>query len=136
MITMQGIKSHQIPLVWPKVLPYIRMGLDYSEDLELDEVRKKLLATEAQLWVIRDGNTLKSVLVTELTPPVIRFLLLGGADADEWIDHLVDVAGQFGASHGCTHIEVVGREGWRRTGRRLGFNHIYTVYRKEIDNGQ
>lgn len=136
MITMQGVQSSEVPLVWPRVIEHIQKALDHSEDLTLDEVRKKLLKTEMQLWLILDDGEMKSTLVTELQPPIIRFLLLGGEDVDEWIEHLVDVAGRFGASHGCTHIEVIGREGWRRIGRRLGFKHIYTTYRKEISNGK
>jgi hypothetical protein len=135
MMAMRGVQPEEIPVAWPGVVNHITQALKYSYELELEEVRRKLLTGEMQLWLVTDEGRLKATLVTEITPPIFNLLLVGGEDVDEWIDHLVEVCEWFGAQHGCKYLEVVGREGWRKIGRRLGFEHLYTIYRKEIDHG-
>lgn len=136
MIRIDGVQSSEVPILWPSVLEFLYNVVNHSEDLDLATVRKRLLFKELQLWLVTKNREQLGVFVTEIKPPALMLAMLGGKDVQEWLPDVIDVANRFGGEHGCNYIEVIGRPGWRKFQKQMGFRHTYSVFRKEITNGQ
>lgn len=56
----------------------------------------------------------------------------GALGEDGWFDDVQEEIELWAESHGCDYVEGIGRPGWERIGKRLGYRKQYTIYVKEL----
>lgn len=112
--------------VWPDVWPLLEPAVQRSSDKP--DVLSELRGHHAQLWaVIEDGRACGAV-VTKVHDvdgeKRCLFWLVGGVRAGEWAQKLVDVVRNWAWTLDCAALWGVGRRGWARHMRALGFERI------------
>ena len=56
----------------------------------------------------------------------------GGDILDEWFEQIEAIANSLAKEHGCKNIYIIGRAGWARKMKGLGYKTIHTVIAKEV----
>lgn len=126
-----GIKAADIDDVWEYISPEVAKGL--SEFDTLEGVRKALKNELAQLWVGWQGQRERIAVITQITDydrgRVLLIRHCGGNGLEHLIEHY-DVLEDYARAHDCTHIDIVGRDGW---GRLLpDYEKAATTWRKAL----
>lgn len=138
MIYVSGIPSHRLDEVWEDCKPYVEMGNNKSqEEMNVDDIYKKLIESEMQLWIIfNEGKEIHSVLTTQIiTYPrktTCRIVTLGGEGLDDWVDQLLDTLEEWAIEQGCVAMETCCRKGFTKKLERFGYEQTYTVLGKEL----
>lgn len=124
--------------VWQQIEPMMSDVLVLAGTHKADDVRKRLLSGQAQLWVQFD-DAVDAFLVTEFESfpeMAILNIWLMAAKPDkkiEW-EKLKDLINGFAAVNNCPVIKVIGREGFMKIfpeARKQAVVMIYPV-NKEI----
>lgn len=115
-----------------EALELLRPALDPERPLiRLQDLREQLEANEAVLWMGR-----KSAVFTQCTayPKTAEFVCEGGpagGDLVEIRDHMLPQIEAWARAAGCTQAQLtVGRRGWVRALRALGYEEYATIMRK------
>lgn len=113
-LTIQGIVD--IRSVWEEVSPLLEPGIDPKE-YDLIEVFMELQESKMQLWVAREGERIIAAMTTKIVVyPVGKILMImhmGGKWDGSFRNYLPRLK-QFGKSHGCKALRIIGRRGWER----------------------
>ena len=124
--------------VWPMVEPMLRMATDTSGGrYDTLTVLQDICNGKSSLWAVwteADG-VLAGFTTTIVDYPLTRRLsipFLGGNGFLEHLDAVDDAVTQYAKAHGCTGIEVIGRRGWQRALKRIGFDYSFTSICKEF----
>ncbi len=108
--------------VWPLLEPAVQRSPDQPR------VLSELRAHTAQLWVARERGVIVGAVVTRVQDvdgeKRCLFWLVGGRRAREWSQQLVDTVTAWARDLGCAALWGVGRRGWARHMRSLGFERI------------
>ena len=96
---------------------------------------------DSHLWVIFEGeDNIVSAFTTQFMHYPLKMNLsvvfLGSDDSlgnfsGKWVDLMPELM-EWAKFHGCNSIEVVGRRGWLRVFRDLGFKESYTMIEGEV----
>ena len=118
-----------------KVIPYT--GGRYAKEDIVSGIENKAF----DLWVplnLKD-NKIDGVVVTQFTvyprKKVFTILLCCGDNLNKWYDPLFEMLYQYAAGAGCDLAEVVGRKGWIRKLKDIGFKQSMWIVEREIKNG-
>jgi hypothetical protein len=90
------------------------------------------------LWVVMDGDELVAAITTRMTTEKHwEVLLIGGRDHRSWVPKLNILFGAASAEAGATHMVALGRRGWLRELKRLGWAEHgvvdgMTVFSREV----
>ena len=133
-------KWSDVPAIWPKIEPWIISALDHGGGLmTLRDVYQGLLGRNMKLWLAVDGDEVKACCITQITMYSAErhlTLLIAGADAgagglDEW-PAFHDVLENYAKVLECEAMEFIGRAGWKRRVKELGYEPTAIYYRKRI----
>jgi hypothetical protein len=110
---------------WPLVKHEVARAFRYNSDrMDIDDIEQSLHDKTMQLWAIHDGN-IKCVFVTEIVTyakcKAVRIVTVTGIKHEEWLPLGVDTVVRWGKEHGCTMLEMLGRRGWEKPLKALGF---------------
>lgn len=115
-ITM--LNPTNISAIWPQIEPMMSDVLVIAGTHKTDDVRKRLLSGQAQLWVQYDYGV-DAFLVTEFEPfpnmTILNIWLMAAKPNKiiEW-DKLKYEINKFAAVNNCQLIKVIGREGFMK----------------------
>jgi hypothetical protein len=128
------VRPRDVIAEWSYFAPLIQQVIDkvgggqYADDV-LTCVQRGVM----QVWRISDD---RGMVVTELqTFPRFGILLVymvAGEHAPDWIAQGQQQLEAFAKSHGCRFMEFLGRPGWERYTRPLGYDHKLVRMRKEL----
>lgn len=101
--------------VWPRIEETLKKAVDRNDGYTMEDVYKKIVNREMQLWLADDGKDIKGVAVTQILiyPRKSTCLLLFTAGA-EWASwrHLLSDIEDWATQMGCSDFEFIGRRGW------------------------
>lgn len=127
--------SDMIDDVWDKASPMISKALEYNRDYRLLEHVYEDLKAGTALLLFQDNW--KNICVIKNDYPILVLELFNGCLFDEnseynkeWFIAIDGVAKELK----CTRIRIFGRPGWTKRLKPYGYNHIYTVVEKEVEN--
>lgn len=130
-----GVPSSDLWYFWPQVEPMITAAVAESANRWTTlEVLERLLARDMQLWVVIADKNLVGVVVTEIYPTAAgktcALPIVGG----EILPHLelLGVIKAWADEAGCVRLEGMGRPGWERAVKKLGWRKIMTVYEARL----
>lgn len=134
-----GVPAILVPLLWDRVQPLLQDAIDESNgETDISITYNELIEGECTLVVIykdkeifgaanlrkRDFDTGKSAMFVTL---------LGGTNMQDWIDDAHCVAKLIAKSTGCREIYCVGRNGWEKVLKSIGYKRAYTLLSFSIE---
>lgn len=132
------IPENRIPEIFNTVAPFIQRALNESNgELTLQHVYIDLINARKQLWVISDENyKTHAVAVTEIVQypakRIARIIFLGGEGLERWSKLLSDTVIEHAREYGATCVEVIGRKGWDRFLKGMGYKTKYYHLVREV----
>jgi hypothetical protein len=118
------------PEHWPAVRDMLMPAIDLAGEYDEAEVVRQIETTEAQLWLVGDGQAaVVTSISTRATGKVCLIWLLGGRDPKAWIDGIETIESA-AREAGCVGMEIVGRAGWTRL--LPEYRQIAVVIRKAL----
>ena len=116
----------------------IQRALDFSHgETTHESILQELYNDLKQLWVIYDDEyaIVGAGLTEHITYPtkrIVRIVMLGGSRLKEWKELFEGTIVDFAKMLGCSGIEIIGRKGWIRVLKNLGYKPTYYHLLKEI----
>lgn len=118
-------------------LPFIVSALEHADgETSIGHILSDIATQQRQLWLVRaDGEFIGAIVTqiytTQSGQKVGEVTLAGGRDYHLW-DHFIDVVSFWFKEKCCTHMQVVGRDGWARMLKDSGFKKKYTILKRAL----
>lgn len=123
---------------WDELYSKLKLAVDHANG-ELDEPSVKYQVEEGDLLVaaVYEDEQLLAVVAFELLlfhtdKRVLNIQLAGGDSLDLWFERMDEVAQNIARARECTEVYIVGRAGWQRKLKQLGYSTVHTVLHKEV----
>ena len=127
--------------IWGKAEPFLKRAVDTSMGrYDMPSLYADVKSGRQQLWLYHDKNEeIVSAMTTQFIYYPLRVNLsvafLGSDDKsfspDDWVAHMEQVM-DWAKIHGCSAVEVVGRKGWARLFKKIGFVETFTTIEAEV----
>ena len=138
---LQPLSPEHAEKAWPLIEPFInQMAERFPDDWPPDRLRTEMIDAKVVPWVIWEesrkkcfGLGLTEVVVKPSGRKVLNIHAVGH-DHKSWV-HLIAMLERFGIENGCSKVEVVGREGWKRSLTDYKQEKL-ALFSKELDYGQ
>ena len=123
---------------WDELYAFLKLAVDHSNG-ELDEASVKNQVEDGDLLVaaVYDDQTLVAVVAFELLlfttgKRALNIQLAGGASLGAWFERMDEVANALANARDCSEVYIVGRAGWQRKLKHMGYKVAHTVLHKEV----
>lgn len=132
------VKPEDIENCWPFVTHYIDEAVKYSNgELTNESMKAKCKTGEMILLVIVSGIDIIACFTYEIrkfdTDKRALFIsTISGHHMRDWIGDMAEVSNNLAKMLDCNEIYAIGRRGWGRVIKDLGYNEIHTVYSREV----
>ena len=137
-LIVSAIKPEMVPLMWPLVSDMLNGAIDHANG-ELDEkdVFSRIIKGSMLLVTISQGSDIIAALGLEQRDfgtgkRILNVTLAGGSNAKDWIEQMDDVVHELAKDYKCDEVYIIGRKGWTRVLRDLGYETIHTVVSKKV----
>ena len=143
MIFVSLVPVNEVQRVWPKIRQYVANVEEVSDGrITITDIFSDIMEGKMLLWVVFDHsvdanntNFMAFACTSIRDYPKKRMLFIdyiGGEGMDLWLGNLNETLSTFGASQECTGLEAVGRRGWERPLKSIGWKPVYTIYEKNF----
>ena len=128
-----------VPKLWPVVRDMLELAVSRSGGRwTMHDVLEAILLGNQQLWVAYDANgTVQAACTTLITVyPNARFVgiqFLGGKAMSLWAEEGWNMMKKFAKDHACVGIEIIGRLGFEKTVKKLGFVKKCAMYEYSLE---
>lgn len=129
------VDVRELELVWPIVRDWIAAAMEYSISDTAEDWLKLVCVGKAQLWIFKSGSAVTRI-VPGKTSNALQVVAVGGTDMHEWIRDAVSQWESYAARNGCASIVAVGRPGWKRSFKELGFEVHQLIALKPVNTNQ
>lgn len=123
-MTVAEIPRRHLGALWRDAWPLLERAATRTNGGTEEEVIRRLLMGEAQLWGVFDGDRLIAAVTTQITligEKGCRLWLVGGSGMAGWAADLLAEVEPWARSLGCTHVwGTQSRAGWQRIVRLFG----------------
>ena len=97
----------------------------------IEQIEQKIERGVLQFW---PGEKAAAVTeIAEINGSKIMFLVLAGGDMTELVTCIEPALCRVAVEMGCSHIANMGREGWKRVCKPLGYSFAYVLMTKRLD---
>lgn len=127
----------EVQYSWKSVLePKITAAVVHTcGELTAEDVYDNLMRNEMFAWVVYRGSKVDAVLVLQpiqmLHFRVCRIVVISGEGFEEW-KHFEAFIEHWARGMNCQFVDGLGRAGWGKFAKQLGYDHQYSIYRKKI----
>lgn len=142
-VVVVQIARSKIQRLRDRLIEAFTIALDFSDgEVTAGDLLDMAMEERVQAWVALDVEKREPIgfAATEVVRyprmSCLRVTVLQGPPFDRWKDRALEVFQEFAASQGLDNIEVVGRLGWERKLRDMGFRKRYVVLTKEVEYGK
>lgn len=131
-----GVMAHQLDMVWHLVQPLLERSLAEGDgEFSLDDMYQMLVERRAQLYVLGNGSEVNTILISmiEVYPQFSALLVwaFAGVDIEAAKEH-EQVLVRFAQERGIKKIRWLGRKGFERVMKPLGYEAKYVVMSKDV----
>jgi hypothetical protein len=115
-VNLVGVPYYEVKRYWPYLYTFIRDGLKPSgEDVSLNEVQKKVMERDYQLWAIYNDKITGAGIsyISEEDGELVAWVYALGAKG--FLKNAKDIMDQFilwAKGYGATKVRLRGRPGW------------------------
>jgi hypothetical protein len=137
-ITVAAIQPNMVEIIWPRVEAMIAMAIEHSNgELSLESMKRQIMKGEMLLLVVYEADIIVASLTLERRDfdsglSVLNVTTAGGADLHIWMKDVLAVLEGLAEEQGCTELYIVGRPGWQRALKKIGFKPVHTVVSKKL----
>lgn len=130
---VSGVPAILVPVVWDRVQPFLAAAILESNGELTEESVYADLASGATILVIiyLDKEIVGAAALRKKTFDsginTLSVFLLGGKDMNSWIKDAYGVAVQIAKHLDCQSIYCIGRDGWVKVLKDIGFKKQYSV---------
>lgn len=123
---------------WDELSPLLQLGIDYSNgELNDEVVKSKVEKGEIIVAAVYDNENLIAALVYEMIyfdtgKKAVNIQLAGGERLDEWFHQASEIAEYIAKERGADDVYIIGRPGWQRKLKQLGYETVHTVLHKGV----
>lgn len=125
--SLRCYSADQIPAIWGKARPLIKMALDRGSNYTIDEVYEGLCTKTMQLWMYEEA-ALVTAIQTKAGKTFCLLLSLGGSNMSVWFQYL-SIVEAWARDNGAEEMRVYGRPGWKRL---TGYDIDYVRLSKKL----
>lgn len=130
------VASCHVAAVWPSIAGWVAEVADrFPLWAQLAGPKEACEVRDAQLWLIRDGETIKGCVITQITVDNERIAevpLVAGEDMESWLHLLTDLEA-WARREGCVAmVSTAGREGWTRTLKAHGWHKVAVLMERRL----
>lgn len=129
------LSSEQFYFYWPRIEQGL-FDIEFFDYYKPQTVFDRCLKGAMQCWALSNGE-IQLIIVSEIihydTGKVLRFIAAFGTGIDRYLEAAKDVFPRVARSQGCTGYEVIGRDGWGKKLKPLGFKRRFTVFYRPVD---
>lgn len=133
------IPQEAITKMWPHVRKQLGRAIGQSKGRHtMASTRKWLVEGRYLLWVIaedRFDQPCASAVTGVVHYPakrVLTVILMGGGRMDDWAADFNDTLYRLARELGVDEIELTGRKGWRRIGRKFGWTEPMAFLSRDV----
>jgi hypothetical protein len=122
---------------WPQIereldtIPHL-----WADRITKDDIYGAVQRKEMQVWAVGPSKTVTMVVFTQIInfgpAKALQVVFCFGGDLEEALPLLDATLERFAFVSGCSSIEVIGRKGWFRTLRPLGFHLDKVIMRRNV----
>lgn len=137
------VAPENVEKAWVHAIPWLQKAMLETNDLhrELSWMKKQLEAGALQLWAIQDKRQDQKpicFLVTEIHDiegfKILVIKWCAGEKMFEWLEDLA-VMEKWALEHGIHKVEIMGRKGWEKTLKSLGYSFEFITVSKLLTRG-
>lgn len=131
-----GIDRKDIERIWPTILPKIKGAIESENgDYHPEEIKGWLKTGHCQLWLHNPHGDIQSLCITMVDKTEKRkfatIILAAGKDSQEWAE-CVKILEKWAIAEGCSHIEYVGRRGFEKLLKPMGWTGHRVIMKKVL----
>ena len=134
-VIMMEIKAEELDGNWIKVSGILKPAVDRNETMTLKDVYFLVKEKRAKLIVaIKKGSIFAAFLIERvkgLSKSYLRVVLAAGEPMREWIDTFIKMMDGMSRQENVTFYEMVGRPGWKRALKDIGYESAL-IYRRKV----
>lgn len=128
---------------WPEIKPFIEQALEHSRgEMSADDCMTRTGLGLGLMWMVYNVQT-RTLVGAAYTENIdygkkqsLRIVALGGKEFDNWSRKLDRMLCEYATAERLNFVELVGRHGWARKLKTMGYEPVYVVCLKELSNGK
>lgn len=138
MIEYSNVNPEMVEVVWDKIVPFIDKAIAESNgELLSSEIKKKAIAGSMLIRIVFEDWVPIAVVTYEQRVfqsgmRVLNICTAGGEKVDLWFKDVDEYATELAKKHNCSEVYIIGRKGWDRKMKHLGYGHVHTVLSREV----
>lgn len=124
---------------WGEIEPFLQLAINESNgELNLEGIIKSIESKDLLLAVVFDDDgSIMAVCAFEIRvfqsgKKVVHIMSAGGHGVDDWFEQIEQIAVDLAKNQGCSEVYIIGRKGWERKMKHLGYSHAHTILCKEV----
>lgn len=137
-----AFRQEQLAHYWPHIanalarVPHIWENHHTLESLHNDAIEGRI-----QVWGVGSKSRWDMILFTDVWKEAntgiatMRIFLAVGKGIDDYLDLIDAQLDRFAAKVGCDFVEIIGRDGWARLLKKIGFRQEAVILRRRVQKG-
>jgi len=128
-----------IPYIWKDVKQFLQDAIDESNgETNIEITYADLMSGECMLLLVyKDGVAYGAINLRrrqfDTGKDALFVTLLGGINMQSWIRDAQEVGLKAAKELGCTEMYCVGRAGWEKVLKDVGYKRAYTILSYEVN---
>lgn len=140
---VSAVAPEHINAVWLDVIPLVRKFVPHAMGRTNElAMYRELIAKQALLWIAFEEDNANKVIAFVITKfqtypkgKLLSYEFLGGEDhrLGDWFPMMTDFTERFAKESGCVGVESVGRIGWNKVLKKMGWTPAFTIFERMFD---
>jgi hypothetical protein len=124
--------------MWETVKPHLERVIELvADETTIEHIFDKALSGEVLIIVICKGVDIIAAMTADIRSydtglKALHIPQLGGDDFFEWRDQLDSVLFAIAKDFNCSQLRIVGRRGWVKALKDLGWEEQYVILKKDV----
>lgn len=137
-ISITAVKPAIINIIWGTIEHHIQAAIDESNgELDIDNIKRRAMNSEVLIVIVRDGDDILAALAAETRSfdtgkKVFHIMTAGGERMVDWLPDIDEAFSKIAKGLGCNEIYIIGRPGWTRAVKKIGYELVHTTLCKRI----
>lgn len=131
------VPTGRVAALLPALLPYLEESAAWTRGrATVDDLLRFVLNGQMFLWAVYDDAGVYGHLITEIKQYprckmlTVQYCAMETGTLEKVEDEMQRLATAFAKDAGCVGIEFVGRQGWRHTASKYGYEAQSVTYQK------
>ena len=135
---ISAISVKLLPIVWPQIEPMLSKAVAHSNgEICISDIYERSISGDMLILTASSDDEILVALAIEKREfatgkAVLNVTLAGGERLKEWMEEIDKSLVQLAKDYNCSELYIVGRNGWDRALKHIGYGRVHTVVSKKI----